>query len=410
MDFLFNLLAPPLGIIMRGCYYLVQNVGVAIVIFTIIVRVAMFPISVKQQKTTSKTQIFTPKIKEIQTKYKNNNQKMQEEMAKLQKQGYNPMGGCLPGIITMLILFGVLGVVYKPMTYFERIDKEQIELVREIAIDFEYRQIDDRAEAANTEEADGETDVDITKEKNAVDVKYSRIQSELAIIGTYKANKEAFMNPANPEHKLEKETIDTLNELENKIMLFGIDFSEIPTATWPIILIPILSFLFAAGQMAVTQIIQRKTSSESVEQMGSMKYMMYFMPILSLVIAFQFPAGAGFYWALSSALGIVQSLLIYKLWPPHVLKAEVLENLEKKGFSADSVVVIEKPDGKKTTKKESEMSASERKEYYRKKLEEARKADLEKYGEVGAVSFPPEKPESESDQAEQNSDNEENKG
>lgn len=77
----------------------------------------MLPLSIKQQKNTAKTAIFAPKVKEIQQKYRNNQQKQQEELQKLQAQGYSPMGGCGTMILTFLILFGVLDVVYKPMTH-----------------------------------------------------------------------------------------------------------------------------------------------------------------------------------------------------------------------------------------------------------------------------------------------------
>ncbi|MCL1903407.1 MAG: YidC/Oxa1 family membrane protein insertase [Oscillospiraceae bacterium] len=388
MRFLFDmpLITPALGFIMRLCYELVQNVGVAIILFTIIVRIVMFPISLKQQKTMSKTQFFNPRIKEIQTKYRGNQQKQNEEMAKLQKEGYSPAGGCLPMLLTTLILFGVLGVVYKPMTYFEHIPKEQIEILKEIAIDIEYNKVLD---AHTDDEEFGETAAE--NERKRIDTKYKALQSELLVIGSYKNNKTVYSESAN----VEKDTISTLNAIEGNITLFGIDFSRIPPLPWdsenkpvfPLVLIPILSFIFAMGQMLVTQTIQKKTSPETLEQQGTMKYMMYFMPVMSLVIAFQFPAGAGFYWALSSAVGILQSLIIYKLWPPAKLREEMLAELEKKGYKTDNVVVVEKHDGKKTTKKESEMTQSERKEYNRKKLEEARKADLEKYGEVGTTAL-----------------------
>jgi YidC/Oxa1 family membrane protein insertase len=383
MDFLFTLLAPPLGIIMRGCYALTQNVGVAIILFTIIVRILMFPISVKQEKTKSKSQLFAPKMKEIQTKYRGNQQKMQEEMAKLQKQGYNPAGGCLPMIVTMLILFGVLGVVYNPMTYFENIDKGQIEIIREIAIETEHNKF-----LSENEENEEFTQEDGDKFRNTLETRhFATLQAQLRAIGVYKENPEAFS-------ALNSETLEKLDLISDHIVFLGIDFSQIPNFTWPIILIPILSFIFATGHMIIMQIIQRKTSPESIEQMGSMKYMLYFMPILSLVIAFQFPAGAGFYWTISSVLLIVQSLIIFKLWPPDKLREELKATLEKQGHNIDNIVVIEKHNGQTTTKKESEMSSSERKEYYRKKLEEARKADLEKYGEVGA---PPAKKNTEED-------------
>jgi len=366
MDFFFTLLAPPLGIIMRACYALVQNVGVAIILFTVIVRILMFPISVKQQKNQSKSQIFAPRVREIQAKHRGNTQKIQEEMAKLQKQGYNPVGGCLPMVATMLILFGVLGVVYAPMTYFERIDRDEIAIVMEIA-----HEVDDSEPR-------------------------TPIQRELWAMGIYRNNPDSFRGEVTIEDEdgdertvsLSAETLERLDSLKDNLRLFGIDFSQVPwPISWPMVLVPLLSFIFAAGQTVIMQRIQKITSPESIEQMGMMKYMMYFMPVISLVIAFQFPAGAGFYWAISALIGIGQSVIIFKLWPPEKLKEEVKAKLEKQGHKIDDVVVVEKHDGQKVEKKKSEMSSKEEKEYYRKKLEEARKADLEKYGEVGA---PPE--------------------
>ena len=71
------------------CYLLVNNFGLAIIIFTFIVKAAMFPLNIKQQKNMAASQLFQPKVQEIQKKYKNDKQKQQEELAKLQQQGYN---------------------------------------------------------------------------------------------------------------------------------------------------------------------------------------------------------------------------------------------------------------------------------------------------------------------------------
>ncbi|MCL2036015.1 MAG: YidC/Oxa1 family membrane protein insertase [Oscillospiraceae bacterium] len=399
MNFLFTLFAPLLGILMRGCYLLVQNTGVAIILFTIIIKIAMFPLSLKQQKSSAKTQIFMPKVRELQTKYRNNSQKMSEEMLKLQKQGYNPMGGCLPGLLTMLILFGVLGVVYKPMTYFEKIPGEQLDKVAEVAMGVELDEFltieNDKIVLTNTENENNpeitnyEKVEPLTKEsgeykdrEKTLTSQYGALQGELRIIGVYKNNPEKFRGVG-----ITQDTLDTLDRLESRIVFLGIDFSRIPSTSekpiFPLILIPILSFIFAALQTIIMQAIQKKTSPETAQQMGGMKYMFYFLPFLSLMIAFQFPAGAGFYWTISSILGIAQTLLIHVMFPPAKLREEVLSALEKQGHKFDNVIVIEKQDGKTTTKKASEMSSAERKEYFRKKLEEARKADLEKYGEIG---------------------------
>jgi YidC/Oxa1 family membrane protein insertase len=402
MEFLFNmpLVTPALGFIMRLCYALVGNVGVAIIVFTVLIRFAMFPISVKQQKNTSKTQLFAPRVREIQTKYRGNTAKMQEELGKLQKEGYNPMAGCLPMALTMLILFGVLGVVYKPMTYFENVnagqDTDQVAIVSDVAVDIireiEYIAIMERYIEANDgvesyEDIPAEVREVARNEVNTIELRTERssrggrhIQHELLVLRVYRDNEATFRT----DTRITEVTHERLSGLMKSIRLGGIDFSENPTYDWPMILIPILAFLFAAGQTIIMQYVQKKTSPESVAQMGAMRYLLYFIPFMSLFIAFSFPAGAGFYWAISAAAGIVQSLVIYKIWPPAKLRAEVEETLSKQG--ADNVVVIEKHDGRKVEKKISEMSGKEEKEYYRKKLEAARQADLDKYGALTELS------------------------
>ena len=122
IEFLYSIIGYPLGYIMWAIYEVIckntgASIGVAILVFTFIVKLAMLPLSIRQQKNTAKSAIFAPKVREIQQKYKNNQEKQQQELAKLQQQGYSPMGGCGTMAITFLLLFGVLDVVYKPMTH-----------------------------------------------------------------------------------------------------------------------------------------------------------------------------------------------------------------------------------------------------------------------------------------------------
>ncbi len=132
IDFIYSLIGTPLGYILYFIYEIgVTNIGLAIILFTLIVKLAMLPLSIKQQKNTAKSAIFAPKVREIQQKYRNNQQKQQEELAKLQQQGYNPMGGCGTMILTFLILFGVLDVVYKPMTHITHTKPEEVNLLAE---------------------------------------------------------------------------------------------------------------------------------------------------------------------------------------------------------------------------------------------------------------------------------------
>ena len=141
IDFLYTIIGTPLGYIMWPIYLLLQNFGWAILIFTVIVKIAMLPLQIKQQKNMAFSQLFAPKVKEIQQKYRNNREKQAEEMQKLQAQGYNPAGGCGPLVLTMIILFGVIDVVYKPMTHMEHLSSSDISNVITVAKETEYTKI-----------------------------------------------------------------------------------------------------------------------------------------------------------------------------------------------------------------------------------------------------------------------------
>lgn len=97
MGFISELIGYPLGWIMWAVYALVKNYGVAILIFTFIVRLILFPLSVKQQKSTAAMAAFQPKLDKLKKQYANNPNKLQEEQMKLYaEENINPMASCLP--------------------------------------------------------------------------------------------------------------------------------------------------------------------------------------------------------------------------------------------------------------------------------------------------------------------------
>lgn len=120
-------LAMILGPLMRMLYQMIPNFAVTMIVFTVIIKLLMLPLMIKQQKSMAKMSVFTPMINEIQQKYKNNQEKMQEEMVKLQQEyGYSPTAGCLPMLVNMLVLFGMVEVVYRPVQYILGIPKDAI--------------------------------------------------------------------------------------------------------------------------------------------------------------------------------------------------------------------------------------------------------------------------------------------
>ncbi|MBD5080930.1 MAG: membrane protein insertase YidC [Ruminococcaceae bacterium] len=487
----------PLGYIMWLCYLLVNNFGWAIIIFTIIIKAAMFPLSLKQQKNMAKSQLFMPKVKEIQTKYRNNQEKMQEEMAKLQKEGYNPMGGCGTMLITFLILFGVIDVVYKPMTHMEHLNwsdsgavnsivssakqtdlaltilsneddlkvyleylsnPNTIKVMTQEDIDKLTEEAKETAQVQPQVEIPEDKEFDVTEAKNAIEFtkdnimsKYglteeqwsklttmsdetvkvlvakdsrlsdeikaeltSAVQSrfvslrqELAALRVYTDHKEAFSSVP-----VTQDTLDKLDNLSHNMQFAGLDLGMTPGFELPLLLIPILSLIMSLAQMIITQIIQNKTNPEmAAQQQGCAKFTLYLMPLFSLYIAFQVPAGVGFYWALNYVVGILQSLIIYKFWPNDKLQEQARIEMEKKNptFTATATVVDIDEEGNEVTvsKKMTDMTSKELKEYQRRKLEEARKADAEKYGDEDIPDLPPLE-EDDYDTSDNSSDSEEN--
>ena len=116
MNFMY-FLAILIGPLVKILYSFIGNYAVTMVVATLLLKLLLFPLSIHQQKSSAKMAVFQPLMNEIQQKYKNDPQKQQEELMKLQQEhGFNPMGGCLPMLLTMLVLFGFLGVVYYPYT------------------------------------------------------------------------------------------------------------------------------------------------------------------------------------------------------------------------------------------------------------------------------------------------------
>ncbi len=122
-----GIIAIPLGWIMKGLYYVVKNYGIALLLFTFVTRLIVFPLAIKQQKSTAKMALLTPELEKIKKKYGKNQQKMQEEqMALYAKTGINPMASCLPMIVTMVILFALIPIIYGPLTYISNADKDEL--------------------------------------------------------------------------------------------------------------------------------------------------------------------------------------------------------------------------------------------------------------------------------------------
>jgi len=287
LNFLIDLVATPLGWIMHFIYGLVGNYGVAIILFTLVTKLIVFPIYYKQQKNTAHTQLVQPKLAKLREKYKNNPEKMQMEQMKLyQEENINPYASCLPMLLSMLILYGVLGVVYEPMTHILKYNKDTISSARTVAAEYNERL------------ANGKSD----------------LREQLIIM------EEVLKHPDEFAEKMEEtdaEFVPQVVSFADTFNILGVDLNLTPqwsdfTKNFPLFMIPLLSGII---QLAMTIYMQRmqKKRNPDMPNMGAMNIMLYGMPIFSVWLAFTVPAGVGFYWICSSAFSFIQSIGL-NLW------------------------------------------------------------------------------------------------
>lgn len=311
MNFIYEVFGYPLGYIMWALFMLVKNYGVAIVLFTFVTKLLLFPLSVKQQKNSAMMTAFQPKLQALQKKYGNNQEKLQEEQMKLYAQeGINPMSSCLPLLIMFPVLFGVIDVVYRPLTHIMHCSKDIVESLETVAFNV--------ITAAQTSGASWATSITAAKSAETFSKSY---QSQLFIIQAYNHDPDAFS--AFPAFSEWAASFD--------MNLFGIfDLGANPEWTNISLLIPILAGLSQLLVTVYTQWHQKKTHPEISAQMGAMNVMLYVMPIVSIFIAKTFPMAVGFYWICQSIFSFFQQIVLNKVYTPEKVAELVKKDQEKR--------------------------------------------------------------------------------
>lgn len=280
---IFGFLGSLLGWILWAAFYVLKDFGLAIIVFTIIVKACVFPFSIKQQKSMAGTARLQKKQKEIQEKYANNKQKANEEIQKLyEKEGVKPMGGCLTTIIPMLVLFGIFYAVGWPLTNTLHLN------------------------SADVNEA--LTYVNTIPGYSSVTGMYNYQEINLLKVFPNIANTEAI------NAIFSQADISKVMELVNGFNTFGIDLLAVPSDFGflsPYILFPVLCFASNIGSQIIMQKINK---NQMAQQQGCMKVMLFAMPLFSAYIAYVVPCAMAFYWIVSALLGLVQSILLGKIF------------------------------------------------------------------------------------------------
>lgn len=335
----FDLIFIPFAWVLRELYFLFHSYGVAVIIFCLISKVVLFPLSLKGKKSMIKMNALSSRQQQLQKQYGKDKARLNAEIQKLyEKEKVNPMGGCLWSLLPLPILIGLYGVIQKPLTYLMNLTSDEI------------------SELSNY--LYGSVISTRTGEITIAEELFHRLQEVMANMPAIK---------------------DKLFSLDFSFL--GINLAATPqwnptkfdSLSWGnigLFLIPIVSALLAYASMQIS-LKTNKTPSNTDNPMANTKTMMYTMPLISLWIGFTLPASLGIYWIANNVFTMGQELLAGRIL--------------KKDFEAAAREAEERELREKEEEKERKRLAAEERA---KTLAEGKKKKVERKvsGEVLASS------------------------
>ncbi|MCR5141780.1 MAG: YidC/Oxa1 family membrane protein insertase [Ruminococcus sp.] len=441
-----SLLAIPLGWLMKCCYYLVKNYGIALLLFTAITRLIILPLNIKQQISTSRMSMIQPELDKLKQKYGKNQEKLNEETMKLYSEfNINPMASCLPMVISLVMLWALIPVVYGPLTYISDAGKDNVkrdaDFVKSLyTVSAEVDDVGGKTVESLLEGVEADKRAETLEEKLSDKKKYPNTVKMLK--GLSDEEKARIMNAFADYEGLDLFITDPDNFTQNmmksnygpEVLLFnfktkgdgqylgvlnedvqaaiedfnytafGLDLGKIPTKKDATIAIPFISFVLQLATMILGQVFSRRNNPE-MKMQSSMLTMLFVMPLFSLYIGFKFPCALGIYWIYSSALALVQTSFLNMVYTPDKIKSMAEKEAEKakakrkkKGPSfLEKAIDIRNEQGssapsvKEAKARYSEfdddespkkLSKSQQKQAASEKLKEARRRYAEKYGDT----------------------------
>ena len=285
MQTLFNIINKPLGWVLESIAGLLGgNFAAAVFAFTLIINLALIPLSLKSQKSSVQQTRIKPKLDELKKRYGDDKQKYSEAMQKLyQEENVSMSGGCLPMILRLVLMMSIYYLIMQPLTYLMHVDSSVISAASEA-------------------------------------IGNSARGTELQIIEAVKNGTIDFPEIANQ--------LGTIS-----FNFFGINLTQSPKFSFDIFheaqLIWVMPLLAFASQMLTSWLsmrMQKKLNPEAPSMAG----MMLTMPLISLFIGFTLPGGVTFYWACSSLIGGFIQLAVQNFYGPHkMLSRERAKELSK---------------------------------------------------------------------------------
>lgn len=312
------------GYALNFLYEFIGNYGVAIILFSVLVKIVMLPISISQQKTMKKSQKINDEMKQIQFKYKNDPEKLnQEVMALYKREKLSPFSGCFSAIVQIILLFAVFYLVRSPLTYMKKVDVNVIEklesVVQEQGNTSNYKEI---AVINYMNKLERENQQSVSEEELKEEVENNENQEQI--------NSEEIKENSETEEKSEFNINDYKDKAYINMNFLGLDLSKVPTedlGDLKVLIIPALYVIssFISIKMS-TNNTKKKEKEEKLIGDGTVKKveeeydameqanksMSWFMPLMSISIACIAPLGLALYWLVNNILMIFERLLLDK--------------------------------------------------------------------------------------------------
>ena len=315
------------------CFYnLFSNYGVALILFGIVVKLILFPVTLKQKKSMIQTTMLSGKMQQLQKQYGKDRERYNLEVQKLyEKENVNPMGGCVWSLIPMFVLIALYGIIRQPLTYFMGMSVEQIQ---NLAAQLNWETV------AVSSGWMTQAAMDRLKEQLA-DGKITDLFQNGAYNQLYLLSLVTKENLASLQSAVGADGLFVLN-----FKFLGMDLSQIPTwkfwvgglSAIGLTILPLISTGVSFLSMKVSMATNQMNRQEENKQMDSTnKMMMWMMPLMSLWIGYTVPAGLSVYWITQYFVTMVQEVICGKMLKKDyeaareaAAKREAEEKLEEK--------------------------------------------------------------------------------
>ena len=283
----------PFAWLTRAFYELTGSYGVALILFTLVVKLVLLPFMMKSKRSMIRMNMVSGQLQEIQKRYANNREKMAEEQQRLyQENGINPMSGCLWSFIPMPILIALYYIIRQPITHFMMLSKDVLQTVVQSVADA-------GVDLTNIVMMDKATGAPALKD------------------GLYQMAAYGQINLVKAVQEMGLSTPDGWFNVNYKFL--GLDLTATPweyvksfTFTWAVIGVILIPILAGLSQFVFSKLTMKTQPQADAAGGASMKSMMYMMPLFSVYIAFVMPAALGVYWIAQSVFSLIQEAILNK--------------------------------------------------------------------------------------------------